>query len=160
MEAKRELVVCPNCDALKSIDQVVCPVCGVSSTQIPINIQEDETQSFLRAILTRPANFTILLLFANVAVFILMSASGGSTNAEVLRAYGAKYNSLIVEEGQWWRFITPIFIHIGAIHLLSNMYGLWILGQYVERLYGSKKFVFFWVATGIAGVVGVSLSWR
>jgi rhomboid protease GluP len=39
-----------------------------------------------------------------------------------------------------------------------NMYGLWAIGPYVERLYGSAKFVFFWVVTGIAGVVASYLS--
>jgi hypothetical protein len=38
-------------------------------------------------------------------------------------------------------------------HLLVNMYGLWMIGPYVERLYGSAKFVTLWVGTGIMGVV-------
>ncbi|MDQ3584817.1 MAG: rhomboid family intramembrane serine protease, partial [Acidobacteriota bacterium] len=77
---------------------------------------------------------------------------------EVLVAYGAKLNALI-NAGEWWRLIAPIFLHVsmpGAVipfHLLVNMYGLWILGPYVERLYGSAKFVFFWIVTGIAGFV-------
>src|SRR6185295_3406352 len=54
---------------------------------------------------------------------------------------------------QWWRFVTPVFLHSGVIHLAVNMYSLWMLGPYVEKLYGSAKFVFFWVVTGIAGVV-------
>jgi membrane associated rhomboid family serine protease len=36
---------------------------------------------------------------------------------------------------------------------MVNMYSLWMVGPYVEKLYGSAKFVFFWVLTGIAGVV-------
>lgn len=41
-----------------------------------------------------------------------------------------------------------------------NMYGLWVLGPYVERLYGSAKFVFFWVVTGVVGVVASYLTVR
>jgi rhomboid protease GluP len=70
----------------------------------------------------------------------------------VLIAYGAKLNFLINSQHQWWRFITPIFLHAGLLHLLVNMYALWMIGPYVEKLYGSAKFVAFWVLTGIAGV--------
>jgi membrane associated rhomboid family serine protease len=77
----------------------------------------------------------------------------------VLEAYGAKLNYLInAPNYQWWRFITPMFVHINLPHLLVNMYSLWIVGPYVEKLYGSAKFVVFWVVTGIAGVVGSYLT--
>jgi rhomboid protease GluP len=75
----------------------------------------------------------------------------------VLEAYGAKLNFLI-NQGQWWRLVTPVFLHGGVLHLLVNMYSLWMVGPYVEKLYGSAKFVFFWVATGIAGVVASYLT--
>lgn len=89
-----------------------------------------------------------------------MTFSGGSESAAVLRAYGAKYNSLIDNQKEWWRFVTPIFIHIGWIHLLVNMYSLWIIGPIVERLYGSAKFVVFWMVSGVAGVVASYLTVR
>lgn len=119
---------------------------------------------FAKAILTRPATFTFVFIIANVFVFLLtIFAAGGASedwrfNA-VLIAYGAKLNALI-NAGQWWRFVTPVFLHGSFVHLLMNMYGLWILGPYVERLYGSAKFVFFWVLTGIAGVVASYLAVR
>jgi len=75
----------------------------------------------------------------------------------VLVAFGAKMNAYI-HQHQWWRFITPMFIHIGILHLLVNMYSLWIIGPYVERLYGSSRFIFFWVVTGAAGVVASYLT--
>ena len=53
-----------------------------------------------------------------------------------------------------WRFVTPVFIHIGILHLVLNSYALWIVGQQVERLYGSARFVTLYVVMGIAGVVG------
>ncbi len=111
-----------------------------------------ETMNFARALFQRPATFTMVFLLMNVGIFILMTLAGGTSNFEVLQAFGAKINSLI-NAGEWWRLITPIFLHGGVIHLLMNMYGLWMLGPYVERLYGSAKFVVIWIATGIAGVV-------
>ena len=79
----------------------------------------------------------------------------------VLIAYGAKVNYLInAPSHQWWRFVTPMFVHIDILHLLMNMFSLLILGPFVEKLYGSAKFVVFWVVTGIAGTVGSYLTIR
>ena len=79
----------------------------------------------------------------------------------VLVLYGAKLNYLInAPHYQWWRFITPMFIHVNLPHVLVNMYSLWMVGPYVEKLYGSAKFVVFWVLTGIAGVVASYLTVR
>jgi rhomboid protease GluP len=114
---------------------------------------------FARAVLGRPATFTVIFLVANVFLFVLLSLSGGAENFATSIGYGAKVNSL-VDRGEWWRFVTPIFLHGGILHLLFNMYGLWVIGPYVEKLYGSAKFVVFWVVTGIAGVVASYLSVR
>ncbi|HKR60169.1 MAG TPA: rhomboid family intramembrane serine protease [Pyrinomonadaceae bacterium] len=112
----------------------------------------------------RPYKFTIILLVANLFVYMLMWQSSGLRFSllsvfpqPVLVAYGAKLNALVAA-GQWWRFVTPMFIHVNLMHLLVNMYSLWIIGPYVEKLYGSTKFVVFWVLTGIAGVVASYLT--
>lgn len=111
--------------------------------------------------------FTVILLMANLFVFMLMWQSSGLLSQvlwigfpeQVLVAYGAKLNYLINSpHDQWWRFITPMFVHINLPHLLVNMYSLWIVGPYVEKLYGSAKFIVFWVVTGIAGVVASYLT--
>jgi len=128
-----------------------------------------ETIRFARAILSRPNMFTIVLLISNLFLFMLMwQSTGMGTQAlwqpfpePVLIAYGAKMNYLInAPYYQWWRFITPMFIHINLPHLLVNMYSLWVVGPYVEKLYGSAKFTVFWVLTGIAGVVASYLTVR
>lgn len=122
---------------------------------------------FARAILDRPHKFTIILLMVNLFVFLLMWQSSGLTSESlgafpdtVLVAYGAKLNYLINEHHQWWRFVTPMFVHVNLPHLLVNMYSLWMVGPYVEKLYGSSRFVCIWVITGIAGVVASYLSVR
>jgi membrane associated rhomboid family serine protease len=85
----------------------------------------------------------------------------GEFSEQILLAYGAKANFLIdAPHHQWWRFVTPMFLHVNLIHILVNMYSLWIVGPYVEKLYGSAKFVVFWVLTGIAGVIGSYLTVR
>jgi membrane associated rhomboid family serine protease len=164
--------VCQNCGALVGAGESACAVCGfaVSGAQAQQQQEQEpqaarahadpETMRFARAVLTRPSTFTFVFLAINVFIFLLMNsaAPGGSENHEVLRAYGAKYNSLINDKHEWWRFVTPVFLHIGWIHLLVNMYSLFILGPYVEKLYGSARFVFFWIATGVAGVVASYLA--
>jgi len=124
-----------------------------------------DTMRFARAVLNRPYKFTIAFLVANIFVFLLMWQSSGMSfqalwlfPTNVLVAYGSKLNVLIREQHQWWRFVTPMFVHVGVLHLLVNMYSLWIVGPYVEKLYGSAKFVVFWVLTGTAGVVGSYLT--
>jgi rhomboid protease GluP len=153
--------VCWNCGALVGAGEQACAVCGAPGKPGTAEGQRPrsdvETQRFARAVLTRPATFTFVFLAVNVFVFLLMQFAGGTENLNVLQQYGAKYNSLI-NQGEWWRLVTPVFIHIGWIHLLVNMYSLFALGPYVERLYGSAKFVFFWIITGIAGVAASYLA--
>jgi rhomboid protease GluP len=124
---------------------------------------------FARAVLNRPYKFTIAFLIINLFVFLLMWDSSGLTFAglgrpfsePVLIAYGAKLNYLInAPNNQWWRFISPMFVHIDGLHLIMNMFSLLILGPFVEKLYGSAKFVFFYVLTGIAGCVASYLTLR
>jgi rhomboid protease GluP len=121
---------------------------------------------FAKLVLGRPYIFTIVFLVANFFLFLLMWKSSGLTSdaiwsfpTPVLIAYGAKLNVLINHQPhQWWRFVTPIFLHGSLIHLLVNMYSLWMIGPYVEKLYGSAKFVFFWVVTGVMGVLASYLT--
>jgi rhomboid protease GluP len=51
--------------------------------------------------------------------------------------------------GDWWRLMTSVFVHIGIIHLLFNMYALFTVGIYLEPLLGRWKFLFAYLCTGI-----------
>jgi rhomboid protease GluP len=113
-------------------------------------VQEDHLE-FLHAVWTRRPLFTYIFLGLNILIFVLIALAGGST--EALMAFGVKANAEIAR-GQWWRFVTPIFIHIGMLHLFFNSYALWMVGPQVEKLYGPASFVILYVLTGIAGVYG------
>jgi rhomboid protease GluP len=167
--------MCRSCGAIVGAGEPQCAVCGAStssqpSAPSPQHRQADrETIRFARAIFDRPYKFTVILLILNFFIFLLMwEAAGMSSEAlwtafpePVLIKYGAKMNYLIDSPYyQWWRFITPMFVHINLPHVLINMYSLWMVGPYVEKLYGSAKFVVFWVATGIVGVVASYLTVR
>lgn len=164
--------MCRSCGAIVGAGEPQCASCGTPTGVTPEQLQayrtaDRETIRFARAILSRPYMFTVVLLITNLFVFMLMWQSSGLSSQvlwqafpePVLVAYGAKLNYLInAPFHQWWRFITPMFIHINLPHLLVNMYSLWIVGPYVEKLYGSAKFIVFWVMTGIAGVVASYLT--
>src|SRR5947199_3250095 len=113
----------------------------------------DDHLDFLQAVWARRSTYTYIFFALNILVFLLMALAGGSTNEATLMAFGVKSNAEIAK-GQWWRFVTPIFIHIGLLHLFFNSYALWIVGPQVEKLYGSGRFVILYVLTGVAGVYG------
>ena len=165
--------MCRSCGAIIGAGQEECTVCGNSASGPTSNGQprvaaaDSETMRFARAVLDRPYKFTIILLITNIFVFTLMWQSSDMPlsltavlPAEVLLPFGAKLNYYIHTMHQWWRFVTPMFLHVNLLHLIVNMYSLWIVGPYVEKLYGSAKFVVFWVVTGVAGVVGSYLTVR
>jgi rhomboid protease GluP len=94
--------------------------------------------------------FTYLFIAIQLMVFFFLEMNGGSQNTETLIKYGAKFNPLILE-GEWWRFFTPIFLHIGILHLLLNTLALYYLGTAVERIYGNTRFLFVYLFAGFAG---------
>ncbi|MBY0122391.1 rhomboid family intramembrane serine protease [Bacillus sp. S/N-304-OC-R1] len=94
--------------------------------------------------------FTYMFLIIQIAMFLFLEIKGGSTNTSTLIQYGAKFNPLIIE-GEWWRFFTPIFLHIGLLHLLMNSLALYYLGSTVERIYGNFRFLFIYLFAGFSG---------
>ena len=160
--------ICRNCGALIGAGETACHVCGapLQPTVQAIPLRERYAIGYARAILARPYIFTIVFLVANFFVFLLMwqqngmssTALWGAFDPNVLLAFGAKTNYAIHYDHDWWRFVTPVFIHVNLPHLLINMYSLWVLGPWVEKLYGSARFVLFWIVTGVAGVMASYLT--
>jgi len=95
---------------------------------------------------------TYIMLFLNLVLFAWLEYQGGSTNTLTLVQYGAKYNPAIVD-GEWWRIVSSMFLHIGFIHIMLNMLALYYLGSPVERMYGSVRFTFIYFVSGIVGGV-------
>lgn len=50
-------------------------------------------------------------------------------SADTLILMGAKDTALIVNQHQWYRLVTPMFLHAGVIHYLLNMLALWFIGK-------------------------------
>ncbi|HEY8187253.1 MAG TPA: rhomboid family intramembrane serine protease [Pyrinomonadaceae bacterium] len=164
--------MCRSCGSIVGGGQQQCAVCGTpvsesgQATQ-PRTVADSEAIRFARAVLNRPYKFTIILLVVNIFFFALMWQASGLPFSmltplpnEVLIPFGAKVNYYIQTKHEWWRLVTPMFLHVNLLHLIVNMYSLWIVGPYVEKLYGSAKFVVFWVLTGVGGLVASYLTVR
>ncbi|WP_413526881.1 rhomboid family intramembrane serine protease [Marinilactibacillus psychrotolerans] len=90
------------------------------------------------------------LLGLTIFMFLLQTLRGGSQNPFVLYELGAKVNELIVL-GEWWRLITPVFLHIGIEHILLNGIIIYFLGIQVEAIIGHWRYFLLYMLSAIAG---------
>ena len=154
-EVARPFRLCERCGRPTPVSLPQCVNCGAISIQsVVAEEQERVERRYARALFSRATPVTYALLAANVGVFLLMAiVSGGSEDTDTLIAFGAKTNRLL-QSGEWFRLITPIFIHAGLLHLLLNSYALWVVGTQVEKLYGSARFLLIYLLSGVGGVAG------
>lgn len=91
------------------------------------------------------------LIIINVIVFILMYIFGkGSENVQTLVDFGANYPPYI-KGGDYYRLFTSAFLHIGILHLLCNMYSLFVIGSQLESFFGKVKYLIIYVGSAIFG---------
>ncbi|MDK0702329.1 rhomboid family intramembrane serine protease [Clostridium perfringens] len=74
-------------------------------------------------------------------------------NPQILYWMGAKHNNVIIFHGEYYRLVTSMFLHGGIVHLLFNMYALYILGDFIERIYGAKKYLAIYFVSGIVASI-------
>ena len=112
------------------------PRCGA---KLPAGLAADAARPAPIAIPVRGGRpwVTYGLLAVNVVVWLAMTATGGSQDPQTLLRFGAKYGPLIYE-GEYWRLLTPMFLHIGFMHLLLNSYALFVLGMETELFFGPR----------------------
>ena len=103
---------------------------------------------------------TSVLIGLNLLVFVAMLASGFSPvnpTAEQVLGWGANFGPL-TESGQWWRLVTACFLHFGIVHIGFNMYVLYQVGFFTERLFGAMRYLALYLVAGIGGnVIGLWL---
>lgn len=149
--------MCPSCRALVGVRESVCSLCGDRLRRRPSGLGK-----LLANILPQYTPVSYGLLTANFLVFLAMFATeqqGTATdfgrlltggNGQALVAWGADV-PLLVAQGEWWRLVSAIFIHIGIIHLLFNSYALMFIGPLLEELLGKERFLVFYLVTGVVG---------
>jgi len=98
-----------------------------------------------------PGSWVLFLLTAVcVGVFLAEERAGGSEVTAVLLRFGAS-RPAHVRTGEYWRFATALFIHIGPRHLLGNMAALLVLGPALVAALGPWRFLVVYLLAGIAG---------
>lgn len=89
------------------------------------------------------------LIIINLLVYL--AGLVPSIRIEILN-YGAAANWLIAD-GEYWRIITAVFIHGGFLHILSNMFWLYVFGPELEKIAGKLRFFTIYMMSGIIGNV-------
>ena len=106
---------------------------------------------------------TYLLVGINCLVFLAMVAhhvSAIAPTSDQLLYWGADNAGNVLIQGQWWRIVTAMFVHVGILHLATNMWCLWNLGLLAEPLMGSAGVVAVYILTGAAGnLLSTCVNW-
>jgi len=138
-------VNCPTCDLQQweAAQSPLGPMVSASATDSP----------------TFP--ITIGLIAVSVLVYAVMVLRGVSALDPTPRdgiAFGADFGPLTFG-GEWWRLVTSMFVHFGAIHVGLNMWCLWNLGRAAERLMGRVAYLLAYFVSGIFSSI-VSVYWH
>ena len=102
---------------------------------------------------------TIMLIGINILVFIALTMIGRTEDGYFMLQHGAMYEPYIIENQEYYRLFTSLFLHFGISHLLNNMVLLWALGSIFEKEAGKIRFLFCYFISGIGGNL-LSLYWN
>ncbi len=128
----------------------ICPECmhpAPVGHHCPTCVGEARRAVRLPRSIPRPRSLTAVILAANVGVFLVEVLLGGATNLLVLRRLGAMVPERIAD-GEYWRLLTAMFLHVGVFHLLLNSYALYLFGTIVEGTLGTLRFAAVYFVSG------------
>lgn len=165
--------LCPSCGTLVGATATHCHQCGAN-----LAFSLAGASRSLGKLLpgTSPATYGILTLSCLVYGATLLATvyhSGfegvgggfrgifdlGGIAGDVLQVAGASL-PWPVDVREPWRLVVAIFLHGSLLHIGFNMWVLMDIGPTVEELYGSARYLFLYVATGVVGYVVSSLFWN
>jgi membrane associated rhomboid family serine protease len=140
--------ICPECMTSTSVG-MRCPECAKQTTKVRVG-----QGAFGSASSKMPATFALIGL--NVIVFLaeLLGGGSGSLNGGGQLINDAGLRGPDIAGGDWWRVITGGFLHAGFLHLLLNMYVLYIAGSILEPGIGTPRFLGIYFVSLIAGSLG------
>lgn len=104
----------------------------------------------------RPVATYFLIAIISVG-FVVQSLLDASFYSGFSFELGALVPGLVIEHDQWWRVASCIFLHAGILHLATNMFGLYILGPFLERVLGRVKYIICFFLFGIGSSLFVVL---
>ncbi|WP_240377427.1 rhomboid family intramembrane serine protease [Bacillus piscicola] len=107
-------------------------------------------------------NYPIIttLVFIHLVLFLWINLSrwsGGLVPFGSFLLEAGIGNNNAVAHGQYWRLLTPIFLHIGAAHVLFNSFSLILFGPALERMLGKVKFIIIYAGTGVLANIATFL---
>ena len=158
--------LCPSCGSLVGANATHCHQCGTSLTFSIAAASRSLGRLMPEA---SPVTYSILGLSCALYILCLMwtirisgfEAAGGGMSA--LFGFGGISGMVLFRLGmslpwpldlaQPWRLITAMFLHGSLMHIVFNMWVLMDIGPQIEELYGSARFFFIYVATGIGGYI-------
>ena len=124
------------------------------------NLHPMHREPYGALVFSKSYTITPLLVYTNVLVFVAMVVSGLSIlhpTAQELYLWGGNLRPA-VKGGEWWRLVTYIFLHGGAMHLLMNTFALLYIGMFLEPLMGKLRFASAYLLTGIcAGLMSIAM---
>jgi len=100
----------------------------------------------------QPFNLAVLLIILNVLFFAVGIYLEITTGTDSLKELGIQDNFLI-RQGEWWRLVTPMFLHADAAHLFGNMLALLYLGRITLAYYTDTEFFAIYFVSGLVGNV-------
>jgi len=162
--------LCPSCGTLVGATATRCHQCGANLT---FSLAAASRSLGRLMPTTSPVTYGILTLSCLVfgaSLLATISQNGsfamqggifnfGAINGEVLQRLGASL-PYPVDRKEPWRLVTAIFLHGSILHILFNMWVLMDIGPQIEELYGSARYLFIYVVTGIGGYVLSSAFWH
>jgi membrane associated rhomboid family serine protease len=140
--------ICPECMTSTSVG-MRCPECASQTTKVRAG-----QAAFGSDASKMPATF--VLIGINVIVFLIELAGGGagqfSGSGSVIHDAGLRGPD--IANGDWWRVISGGFLHAGFLHLLLNMYVLYVAGRILEPGIGTARFLGIYFVSLVAGSLG------
>ena len=107
------------------------------------------------------ALLVFMLRYGGEAFSFIGMGLGGQTSDTLLLAFqdtGWLDAVDVIDRGQWWRMLSTSFLHAGALHLAFSMYGLFVLGGLLEKMWGRAGFLAIYL-TSCLGTSAAELVW-
>lgn len=103
-----------------------------------------------------PVTNTLLLVTSLVFVTMQILRFGEATTSQTIYDFGGLYGLAVkLDPSQLWRLVSPIFVHIGWEHFFFNSMTLYVFGYQLEEIFGSYRFFFLYLLSGIMGNIFV-----
>ncbi len=96
------------------------------------------------------------IVFICIGIFLYCDLIASGSVLDKLYGFGALYGPAVVQDGEYYRLLTYMFLHMGLNHLANNMILIFFLGEELERALGKWRFFFLYFSSGIvAGIVSI-----